>query len=191
MNLLSNVDWRALAIQRPSPFESVTVPSLRILSTVAERGLVDIDVRGLLQSPHDVPRVDEVLEQGELYISAESEYWRSAVGPAPQVSLRSPTWLEAHPLRDGGWLVIPGVRTDKSTLSFWRYDRITNRPGVVSLVADATGRITSVRVHPSKQCQEDFMHTGVCVARPGGCQCVRSKSLEGSVVIETCSCARS
>ena len=191
MNLLSTIDWRAVASNRPELFESVNPSSLNILSAIAEGRLLDLDVRSFLQSLGDDPETVQTLDKCGLHVSADTSYWRSATESAPAVNLRPRTWLEAHQLEDNRWLIIPGERVAAPTLSFWRYDPTDGRPGVVSLVADTTGQIAGILVHRSKQCQEDFENTGVCAGRTGGCECESSISIEGSTVIDICDCSKS
>jgi hypothetical protein len=189
MNLLSGLDWRTLATEQPGLFSSVTVSPEDVIGALAERDLVDIDVREFLQTSHQDTQVAEVLKQCVLQVSDDSDYWRSATEPAPPVDRRPGTWLEAHPLDDKQWLVIPGEGTASPTLSFWTEDPYDGRPRVVSFVAGVTGRLAGVLFHRSKQCQEDFKRTGICGGIPGGCECESAKSLEGLVIIDICCCA--
>jgi hypothetical protein len=195
MNLLSGIDWRTVATEKPGLFEPVTVRSLDVLAALWELNLVDVNITDLLidlvGSPDEDPELAVAVTQSALHVSLDFDYWQSAVEPASPMDLRPSTWLEAHPLGDGRWLVIPGERTAPSTLSFWRNYPTNGRPGVVSLVVDVRGRIAGVLFHRSKECQEDFERTGVCAGRVGGCECESSKSLEGSVVIDTCHCTQS
>jgi hypothetical protein len=192
MNLLSGIDWRTVAAEKPGLFESVTVESLNVLAALWELNLVEINIPDLLihllGSPDEDPELVTAVRDAVLHVSVDSDYWESAVEPASPVNLRPSTWLEAHPLGDGRWLVVPGEGTVPPTLSFWRRHPAGGRPGVVSLVADGSGRISGVLFHRSKECQEDFERTGVCAGRSGGCECESSKSLEGSIVIDACHC---
>lgn len=189
MNILSSIDWRAVASDRPYLFPFTSPDSLSVLNLVAERGLLDIDVSGFLRSLDGDPLVDEVLKQSGLYVSGDGNYWQGATRAAPPVSSRPRTWLEAHPLWNDSWLVIPGDRTNARTLSFWRR-RPDGRAGVVSLLAD-TGQITGLLVHGSKLCQEDFERTGVCDGMIDGCECEQTLGLDGAIVVDICDCAES
>jgi hypothetical protein len=191
MNLLASLDWRTLAREYPGLFDSVTVSSQDVLGLLAERALVDVDVREFLRSLREDPQVVEVLMQCVLHVSVDSDYWLSATGRALPVNRRPRTWLEAHPMDDDRWLVLPGESTAGPTLSFWRYDAATGRPAVVSIVADPAGRVAGVLFHRSKQCQEEFERAGTCLGTDDGCRCEISKSFEGPVVINICECAAS
>jgi hypothetical protein len=191
MNLLTRIDWRAVAISEPGLFGFGNLSSLSVLGVIAERGLADLDVRSFLQSLDDDPELAGALDQCGLYVSSGTDYLPNATGPAPAVDLRPHTWLEAHPLEEGGkWLIIPGERTAAPTLAFWRRNPTDGRPGVVSLVAATPGQIVGILFHRSKQCQEDFEDIGVCAGRDGGCECQSSISLEGPIVIDICECAK-
>jgi hypothetical protein len=188
MNILSRIDWRALASELPEMFASPTVQSLDILQVLGKRELIGVDVEDLGRVGDDDPELFGVLDGCVLGISDDTESWNDVTAPAVAIDQRPRTWLEAHRLNDARWLVLPGEATEIPTFSFWMERPRDGRPMVASFIADASRRISGVLFHRSKQCQEDFQRTGVCAGVVHGCECTSSKSFEGPIVIDICSC---
>ena len=187
MNLLSAINWRAVTYEQPSLVSGASVSALEVLEGLRDQRLIDLDIRDLHEDPTGATLL-ELLKQCVLAVSEDADHWSEVTEPAVPIERRPRTWLEAHGLGDGRWLVIPGERMEIPTFSFWNRDPIDGRPTVVSFVADQEQRISGVLFQRHKHCQEEFDRTGICVDIPGGCACELSQSIDGTIVVDICEC---
>jgi hypothetical protein len=164
-----------------------------VLESLTERALIGIDaddlrdLKGGLRSDRDL---SDVLSRCVLGVSSDAEYWTNVTAPAPPITSRPQTWLEAHDIGDAKRLLLPGEATQGPSVAFWSIRTTDSRPQVVSFPVRGT-RLLGALFHRRKECQEDYRKTGACLGTRGGCRCESSKSIEAGVIIDICDCVGS
>jgi hypothetical protein len=183
MNLLAEVSWNTVALEEPELFEGSSIRYIDVLHAARRRGLIDPRaVDDVFELEDAQPAIADLTRNCRLVISDE-DWHRLAAAPRGATDLpQSETWLEAHYLGKGRYLLLPGEGSPMRTLSFW------SSPTVTSFIVNGCGRITAFMRHRRKQCQEDPDSPTECIGMPDGCICTAALSYNGRIVTQECQC---